>query len=96
MSQDEVDAACQQISRISVPSTSPLTNVGIEEGACPGHGMSDWDRLIAVNFRGAFLFAKHSIPFMHPKRGAIVSIPSVHVSVPEDVACDASKKGPSD
>ena len=73
-----------------------INNAGIETGGNTIHlPVSDWDRLISVNLRGAFLFAKHSIPLMQGKGGAIVNISSVHafVSYPEDAAYDASKAG---
>jgi glucose 1-dehydrogenase len=37
----------------------------------------DWDRLMAVNLRAAFLFCKHALPHM-PGGGSIVNISSVH------------------
>jgi NAD(P)-dependent dehydrogenase (short-subunit alcohol dehydrogenase family) len=54
----------------------------------------DWDRQIAVNLKGAFLFSKYAIPRMQG-HGAIVNISSVHafVSYPGFAAYDASKAG---
>lgn len=40
--------------------------------------VGDWDRVIAVNLRGAFLMCRRFIPMM--KEGAIVNIGSVHGS----------------
>lgn len=37
----------------------------------------DWDRVLAVNLRSAFLFAKYALPHM-PPGGAIVNVSSVH------------------
>jgi len=73
-----------------------VNNAGIEPVAnVVNLPVADWVRLISVNLRGAFLFAKHSIPFMRNKGGAIVNISSVHalVSYPEEAAYDASKAG---
>jgi NAD(P)-dependent dehydrogenase (short-subunit alcohol dehydrogenase family) len=44
----------------------PLTDVGVEE----------WDQLMAVNVRGPFLCAKHSIPHLRARPGAIVVVSS--------------------
>jgi len=54
-----------------------------------------WDRILAVNLKGVFLFSKHAIPHMRGRGGAIVNISSVHalVSYPRDPAYDASKAG---
>jgi len=54
-----------------------------------------WDRTLAVNLKGAFLFAKHAIPLMRGRGGAIVNISSVRafVSYEGNAAYDASKAG---
>ena len=38
---------------------------------------ADWDRVLGVNLKGAFLFAKYCIPHMRPG-SAIVNVSSVH------------------
>jgi NAD(P)-dependent dehydrogenase (short-subunit alcohol dehydrogenase family) len=73
-----------------------VNNAGIElAGRIPEYTVSDWDRQIGVNLKGAFLFAKHVIPRMASRGGAIVNISSVHafVSYPGSGAYDASKAG---
>jgi len=54
-----------------------------------------WDRQIAVNLKGAFLFSKYAVPRMRGRGGSIVNISSVHafVSWPGCPAYDASKAG---
>jgi NAD(P)-dependent dehydrogenase (short-subunit alcohol dehydrogenase family) len=37
-----------------------------------------WDRLMAVNFKGAFLTIKHAIPLMKEKGGSITVTSSIH------------------
>lgn len=94
--EDDVRAACEQALNHFGSLDVVVNNAGIETGGnAVNMTLADWDRLIAVNLRGAFLFAKHSIPLMRGKGGAIVNISSVHalVSYPEDVAYDASKAG---
>lgn len=58
----------------------------------------DWDRVIAVNLRSAFLFCKYAVP--HMKRpggrrgGAIVNVSSVHSqATTRNVAAYAASKG---
>lgn len=54
-----------------------VNNVGI--GAAPGYAPGsdeEFDRIMAVNFTGEMLMAKHAVPAM-PKGGAIVNVGSV-------------------
>ena len=73
-----------------------VNNAGIEiAGRIQEYSSDDWDRQLGVNLKGAFLFAKHVIPHMAGRGGAIVNISSVHafVSYPGNAAYDASKAG---
>lgn len=73
-----------------------VNNAGIElAGLIPDYTAAQWDRQLGVNLKGAFLFAKHAIPHMRGRGGAIVNISSVHatVSYPGSAAYDASKAG---
>lgn len=56
---------------------------------------ANWDRQLAVNLKGAFLFCKYAIPRMRGRGGAIVNISSVRafVSYAGDAAYEASKAG---
>ena len=55
-----------------------FNNAGIEQPVKPAHEISDdeWDRLVAVNLRGAFLSMKHEIELMREHGGAIVNTSS--------------------
>lgn len=70
-----------------------VNNAGIEiPGSVTSLAFEEWDRLIDVNLRGAYLFSKCAIPKM--KRGSsIVHISSVHAfaSYRDCAAYDASK-----
>jgi NAD(P)-dependent dehydrogenase (short-subunit alcohol dehydrogenase family) len=73
-----------------------VNNAGVEiAGSIPEYTVSDWDRQLGVNLKGAFLLAKHTIPVMRGKGGAIINIASVHafVSYAGNAAYDASKAG---
>lgn len=55
---------------------------------------SMWDRVMAVNVKGAFLVSKASIPFMQEKGGAIINVASVHAFATMDaVPAYAASKG---
>ncbi len=58
----------------------------------------DWDRVIAVNLRAAFLFSKYALPHMKDQRGrkggAIINISSVHArATTRNLTAYAASKG---
>lgn len=72
-----------------------VNNAGIEiYGTVVELTPEQWDRQMAVNLRGAYLFSKYAIPEMR-RGGAIVHISSAHahVSWPRCPAYDATKAG---
>lgn len=72
-----------------------VNNAGIEiYGTVIELTGEQWDRQMAVNLKGAYLFSKHAIPEMR-SGGAIVHISSAHahVSWPRCPAYDATKAG---
>jgi NAD(P)-dependent dehydrogenase (short-subunit alcohol dehydrogenase family) len=71
-----------------------INNAGIEiNGTVVDLSTEQWERQLAVNLRGVFLFSKYSIPEMRRRGGAIINISSVHalVSWPRCPAYDATK-----
>ena len=54
---------------------------------------AEWDRQLAVNAKGAFLFSKYAIPYLRRRGGAIVNISSTHAFTSYEgyAAYDASK-----
>lgn len=73
-----------------------VNNAGIDvAGEVPALSFADWNRVLAVNLTGAFLFSKYVIPHMPERGGAIVNISSVHgfVSYEGYAAYDAAKAG---
>jgi NAD(P)-dependent dehydrogenase (short-subunit alcohol dehydrogenase family) len=71
-----------------------INNAGIEiNGTVVDLSAEQWERQLAVNLRGVFLFSKYSIPEMRGRGGAIINISSVHalVSWPRCAAYDAAK-----
>ncbi len=71
-----------------------INNAGIEiNGTVVDLSGEQWERQLAVNLRGVFLFAKYSIPQMRVRGGSIINISSVHalVSWPRCAAYDATK-----
>jgi NAD(P)-dependent dehydrogenase (short-subunit alcohol dehydrogenase family) len=75
-----------------------VNNAGI---ASPANGpveelaLREWNRRIGVNLTGAFLMAKHSVPHLKKRGGAIVNIASTRAlqSEPDTEAYAASKGG---
>jgi NAD(P)-dependent dehydrogenase (short-subunit alcohol dehydrogenase family) len=58
-----------------------INNVGAGTAAGTEHGsIAEFDRLMAVNFRGEVLMAEHAVPHM-PRGGAIVNVGSVFGAV---------------
>ena len=71
-----------------------VNNAGIEVAGPISLMKSEaWDRQLAVNLKGAFLFSKYAIARMVGRGGAIINISSVRafVSYPGGIAYDASK-----
>jgi len=71
-----------------------INNAGIEiNGTVVDLSTEQWERQLAVNLRGVFLFSKYSVPEMRRRGGAIINISSVHalVSWPRCPAYDATK-----
>ena len=71
-----------------------VNNAGIEVAGPISLMKSEaWDRQLAVNLKGAFLFSKYAIARMLGRGGAIINISSVRafVSYPGGIAYDASK-----
>ncbi len=72
-----------------------VNNAGIEiYGTVVELAPEQWDRQMAVNLRGSYLFSKYAIPEMR-HGGAVVHISSAHahVSWPRCPAYDATKAG---
>jgi meso-butanediol dehydrogenase / (S,S)-butanediol dehydrogenase / diacetyl reductase len=71
-----------------------INNAGIEiHGTVVDLSTEQWERQLAVNLRGVFLFSKYSIPEMRRRGGSIINISSVHalVSWPGCAAYDAAE-----
>jgi NAD(P)-dependent dehydrogenase (short-subunit alcohol dehydrogenase family) len=70
-----LDATVERFGRLDIA----FNNAGIEQPIKPAHEITDdeWDRLVAVNLRGAFVAMKHEIELMLPHGdGAIVNTSS--------------------
>ena len=71
-----------------------VNNAGIDFSGLVAETKSDeWDRVLAVNLKGAFFFCKHAVPHLQQRGGAIVIISSVRafVSYSGGAAYDSSK-----
>ncbi len=73
-----------------------INNAGIElEGSVADLALEQWERQLAVNLRGAYLFSHYAVQPLRARRGVILNISSVHafVSYPRRVAYDTTKAG---
>lgn len=90
---DAIDACVRDFGSLNVL----VNNAGVVKMArVVETELSDWERILAVNLRGAFLTTKHAIPHMERNEGgAIVNIASIGsiVSVPAHAAYNAAKAG---
>jgi NAD(P)-dependent dehydrogenase (short-subunit alcohol dehydrogenase family) len=94
--QDQAQAAVAAVIREFGNLSVLVNNAGIEvSGAVTDLDVTQWDRQIAVNLRGAFLMSRYSIPAMRERGSAIIHISSVHafVSWAGSAAYDATKAG---
>jgi meso-butanediol dehydrogenase/(S,S)-butanediol dehydrogenase/diacetyl reductase len=95
-SEDQVRAAVEEAVRHWGAIDILINNAGIElHGTVVEITPDKWERQLAVNLKGAYLFSRCAIPYMRHRGGAIVNISSVHamVSWPGTVAYDVSKCG---
>jgi NAD(P)-dependent dehydrogenase (short-subunit alcohol dehydrogenase family) len=86
-----VDSAKQTTGRVDVL----VSSAGIQHYGTVEHtGVDDWDRVLAVNLKGVYLAARHVIPVMRGRGGAIVNVSSVQaISAQPGVAAYAASKG---
>jgi NAD(P)-dependent dehydrogenase (short-subunit alcohol dehydrogenase family) len=65
-----LEAAVERFGRLDIA----FNNAGIEQPIKPAHEISqdEWDRLVAVNLRGAFLSMKHEIELMLKHGGGAI------------------------
>jgi NAD(P)-dependent dehydrogenase (short-subunit alcohol dehydrogenase family) len=65
-----LDATAEHFGRLDIA----FNNAGIEQPVKPAHEITDdeWDRLVAVNLRGAFIAMKHEIELMLAHGGGAI------------------------
>lgn len=71
-----------------------VNNAGVEtEKSFAEHSLADWDRILGVNLRGAFLLTQAVLPLFPARGGAILNISSIHAThaFPGSVAYACSK-----
>jgi NAD(P)-dependent dehydrogenase (short-subunit alcohol dehydrogenase family) len=92
----EIDSAIEKLRAEFGRVDILVNNAGIEidkpfDKMC----LRDWDTILGVNLRGAFLLTKAVLPLFPERGGAIVNISSIHAThaFPDSVAYACSKAG---
>lgn len=73
-----------------------VNNAGIEiERSVEATTLEDWDRVLGVNLRGAFLLTRTALRLFPPRGGAIVNVSSIHAThaFPDSLPYACSKAG---
>jgi NAD(P)-dependent dehydrogenase (short-subunit alcohol dehydrogenase family) len=71
-----------------------VNNAGVEiEKSFADHTLADWDKILGVNLRGAFLLTQAVLPLVPARGGAILNISSIHAThaFPGSIAYACSK-----
>ncbi len=87
-----MEAALEAFGRIDIL----LNNAGVLQRAAPLHrtAVEEWDRVLAVNLRGAFLVLRAVVPHMVRQRhGRVVNISSYFQNEPQYGAYSVTKAG---
>ena len=91
----EIDRLLSRLDSLSQPITALVNNAGVQvAGTLQETTDADWDLVMRVNVRAAFLLARGLAGRMGDPTGAIVNVASVHaVSTSRSMAAYASSKG---
>lgn len=92
----QMETAFTQFDSLGLTLTTLVCSAGIQPyGTVETMSHEQWDQVISVNLRGAFLAGKHAVPRMREGRGgAIVNISSVQGSATQNnVAAYSTSKG---
>jgi NAD(P)-dependent dehydrogenase (short-subunit alcohol dehydrogenase family) len=95
-SSEDISAAAGLLSRNRERIDVLINNAGIEVSKSLAETtLADWDRVMAVNLRGAFLLSQAIVPLFPESGGAIVNIGSIHSThaFPDSIAYACSKAG---
>lgn len=92
----QIEAATKEIQKLHDRVDILVNNAGIEvEKALEELSVVDWDLVLAVNLRGAFLLTKAIVPLFPAAGGSIVNISSIHAThaFPSSIPYACSKAG---
>ncbi|MGH9493908.1 MAG: SDR family NAD(P)-dependent oxidoreductase [Candidatus Sulfotelmatobacter sp.] len=92
----QIAAAVQEIRKLHQRVDILVNNAGIEsEKTIETLNAADWDQIMNVNLRGAFLLTKELLPLFPKSGGSIVNISSIHAThaFPNSIPYACSKAG---
>jgi NAD(P)-dependent dehydrogenase (short-subunit alcohol dehydrogenase family) len=93
---EQIRAAAELIGKDYKSLSILVNNAGVElDKSFDAIALGDWDRILAVNLRGAFLLTQAVLPVFCGEGGAVVNISSIHAThaFPNSLAYACSKAG---
>jgi len=92
----EIRNAIEEVRRSHTSIDTLINNAGIEmEKPLEKLSVADWDSILEINLRGAFLLTQAAVPLFPRSGGAILNVSSIHAThaFPDSIPYACSKAG---